>query len=78
MKYSKAPTEVRRILEYVQDALSMRVEDEGIGISQEEHARIFEPFYRAANALNIEGRGAALSVIRKYASRPDEGGQHRG
>ncbi len=68
LKYSKAPTEVRCVLEYGQDALSMRVEDEGIGIPQEEQKRIFEPFYRAANAMNIEGTGAALSVIREFVS----------
>ncbi len=72
LKYSKAPTEVRCILEYGKDALSMRVEDEGIGIPQDEQTRIFEPFYRAANALNIEGTGAALSVIREFVN------MHRG
>lgn len=41
------------------------VEDEGIGISADEAKKIFEPFYRAPNAMIIEGTGLGLSIVKK-------------
>lgn len=39
--------------------------DEGIGIPLEEQQHIFEPFYRAANTINIKGHGIGLSLAKK-------------
>lgn len=42
------------------------VEDDGIGISQEDQQHLFERFFRAKNAANIQGTGLGLHIIAKY------------
>jgi PAS domain S-box-containing protein len=46
--------------------LQISVRDEGIGISVEEQEHLFERFFRAGNALNIQGTGLGLHIIRRY------------
>ncbi|MVM33148.1 HAMP domain-containing protein [Spirosoma sp. HMF4905] len=41
------------------------IQDKGIGISAHDQAHIFEPFYRATNALNYQGFGIGLSICAK-------------
>ena len=38
-------------------------EDRGIGISEEDLQKIFEPFYRGTNALSIPGSGIGLPLV---------------
>jgi len=42
--------------------------DNGIGIPIEETDKIFNPFYRATNAANINGHGIGLSLVDKVIS----------
>jgi len=42
--------------------------DNGIGIPVEETDKIFNPFYRATNAANINGHGIGLSLVDKVIS----------
>lgn len=42
------------------------VKDEGIGISAEDQQHLFERFFRAKNAVNIQGTGLGLHIIAKY------------
>jgi len=42
------------------------VQDEGIGISEEDQQHLFERFFRAKNAANIQGTGLGLHIISKY------------
>ena len=46
------------------DALVFQVEDEGMGIPQEDHPYIFEDFFRSRNAEGIAGAGLGLSVAK--------------
>ncbi|MBD2752226.1 sensor histidine kinase [Spirosoma validum] len=41
------------------------IQDRGIGMSDDDVRRIFEPFYRAQNALGFEGFGIGLSISAK-------------
>ena len=41
-------------------------EDEGIGISDEDKQHLFERFFRAKNAVNIQGTGLGLHIVAKY------------
>ncbi|BAV05800.1 two-component sensor histidine kinase [Filimonas lacunae] len=45
----------------------LSVQDQGIGISKEDQAHLFERFFRASNASNIDGTGLGLHIVAKYA-----------
>jgi len=42
------------------------VKDNGIGISKEDQQHLFERFFRAQNATNIQGTGLGLNIVAKY------------
>ena len=42
------------------------VKDKGIGISEEDQKHLFERFFRAHNATNIQGTGLGLNIVKKY------------
>ena len=50
-------------------SVRIEVEDTGIGIPQNEQHRIFEEFFRASNAKNVErdGTGLGLSIVKQIA-----------
>src|SRR5207342_2983785 len=45
---------------------TLSVKDTGIGISEEDKQHLFERFFRAKNAINIQGTGLGLHIIAKY------------
>jgi PAS domain S-box-containing protein len=49
-------------LNQVDDDYQITVSDNGIGIPKNAQSRIFERFYRADNAINIEGQGTGLGL----------------
>jgi PAS domain S-box-containing protein len=42
------------------------VRDEGIGISKEDRVHLFSSFFRGKNALNIQGTGLGLHIVKRY------------
>ncbi len=46
--------------------ISIEVQDEGIGISDEDQKHLFERFYRGKNAFNIQGTGLGLHIVGNY------------
>ncbi|TKK70247.1 PAS domain S-box protein [Ilyomonas limi] len=48
------------------DQLQIVVQDNGIGISKEDMQHLFERFFRAKNASNIQGTGLGLHIVVKY------------
>jgi PAS domain S-box-containing protein len=49
-----------------EDHIKITVRDQGIGISEEDLQHLFERFFRAKNAQNIQGTGLGLHIISKY------------
>ena len=47
--------------------LVLSVKDEGIGISEEDQEHMFTSFYRGKNAINIQGTGLGLHIVKRYA-----------
>ncbi|MFM7903169.1 MAG: sensor histidine kinase, partial [Bacteroidota bacterium] len=47
--------------------LQISVTDQGIGIPESEQQHIFDRFFRANNAVNIQGTGLGLNIVKKYA-----------
>ncbi|MEO7988345.1 MAG: PAS domain-containing sensor histidine kinase [Chryseolinea sp.] len=43
------------------------ISDEGIGIPKEDQKHLFERFFRASNAGNVQGTGLGLNIVRRYA-----------
>ncbi len=48
------------------DRIEIEVLDQGIGIPKEEQEHLFERFFRAKNATNIQGTGLGLNIVVKY------------
>lgn len=46
--------------------LTLNVKDNGMGIPSSDHSHIFERFFRAPNAANIQGTGLGLNLVKKY------------
>lgn len=49
-----------------EDTAIISVQDEGIGISKEDQAHLFSSFYRGKNALNVQGTGLGLHIVKRY------------
>ena len=45
--------------------LTVDVEDQGIGIPEEDQGKLFQRFYRASNVTNIEGTGLGLNIVQR-------------
>lgn len=46
--------------------LQVSIKDYGIGIPQDEQKKLFERFFRAQNATNIQGTGLGLNIVKSY------------
>jgi PAS domain S-box-containing protein len=46
--------------------LIISIRDQGIGISESDQKHLFERFYRASNASNIQGTGLGLNIVKSY------------
>ncbi len=46
--------------------ITMAVSDEGIGIGKDDQEHLFTSFFRAANAVNIQGTGLGLHIVKRY------------
>lgn len=49
-----------------QGAIALSVRDKGIGISAGDRQHLFNSFFRGGNAVNIEGSGLGLHIVRRY------------
>jgi signal transduction histidine kinase len=65
IKYSLADTTVRFQLIGQEKTVIFQIQDEGIGIPEEEQKRLFQPFYRASNVSKIPGTGLGLAIVKK-------------
>lgn len=48
---------------HIEKYIEISFEDRGIGISEEDLRKIFEPFYRGANTISISGIGIGLTLV---------------
>jgi signal transduction histidine kinase len=47
------------------EKVTICVSDEGIGISEKDQGRLFEPFHRGENVGNIKGTGLGLAIAQR-------------
>lgn len=66
VKYSGESQKIDLETEIGQEQIRVKVRDYGIGIPKEEQPHLFERFFRAKNATNIQGTGLGLNIVKKY------------
>jgi len=65
IKYSPEDGIVRVVLACDEAAVTLRVEDQGIGIPEQDQSRLFESFRRAGNVGHIQGTGIGLTIVKR-------------
>lgn len=65
IKYSPSGSEVRISLSESRENLMICVEDDGIGIAEEDLENLFEPFFRGGNVNEIPGTGLGLPIVKR-------------
>lgn len=63
-KYSPKGSTIELELDYHPGEAVFRVKDQGIGIPEEDQARLFETFHRAKNVGTTPGTGLGLTIVR--------------
>jgi len=65
VKYSPESSDVEIVLKCDAGTAVIAVADRGLGMTEADRVRVFEPFRRGQNVANIAGIGLGLSVARK-------------
>jgi signal transduction histidine kinase len=66
-KYSPENKPIHLVCRLAGSQVQFSVRDEGIGIPDDDKKHIFERFFRATNAGNIQGTGLGLNIVKRYA-----------
>ncbi len=64
-KYSSLNSNIYLNLSYENDSVVFQIQDQGIGIPEEDQQRLFDSFYRATNVGTIPGTGLGLAIVKK-------------
>ncbi|MEX1382469.1 ATP-binding protein, partial [Lutibacter sp.] len=66
IKYSSSNDKIIINIKENTDQLTLEVVDYGIGIPLDEQKNLFNRFFRAKNATNIQGTGLGLYIVKQY------------
>jgi PAS domain S-box-containing protein len=66
IKYSHDDGLIEITTSHSNDLLTVVVKDYGIGISEADQKNLFQRFFRAENATNIQGTGLGLNIVKRY------------
>jgi PAS domain S-box-containing protein len=69
IKYSPKGSKIKLKIYAEGEFLIIIIEDEGIGIPKEAQNYVFERFYRAKNALHIQGTGLGLNIVKRHLEK---------
>jgi len=67
LKFSDAGSQIWVRSRVAGDEALISVQDRGIGISEEDQQHLFSTFFRGKNAVNIQGTGLGLHIVKRYA-----------
>lgn len=65
-KYSENGKKISITTSINETTITINIQDHGIGIPFKEQKKLFNEFYRASNASNIQGTGLGLVIVKKY------------
>src|SRR5699024_7949069 len=65
-KFSEENTVIKVKSKVDKNLISIKVKDQGQGISLEDQKKIFNRFFRGENALTTPGTGLGLHIVRNY------------
>ena len=65
-KYSKGKRNPELVISFKSKEFVLLVKDYGIGIPKDELPKLFQPFFRANNVIEIKGTGLGLSIAKEY------------
>jgi PAS domain S-box-containing protein len=66
IKYSPEGASIQLRTRIAEGQLVLEVEDQGMGIPEEDQEHLFERFFRASNVVNVQGTGLGLNIVHKY------------
>lgn len=66
IKYSGVDGKIKIDIEQDKKDVTIRLTDNGIGISEEDQHQLFQRFYRASNSGNVQGTGLGLHIFKRY------------
>lgn len=66
VKYSREDTEIDLTINVSGDTIVFQIEDQGIGIPEQDQKNIFERYFRAENVLTIQGTGIGLNIVKSH------------
>lgn len=65
-KYSESHKNIFLTCARNNNQIVFHIRDEGIGIPKEDHKHLFDRFFRASNAGNVQGTGLGLNIVKRY------------
>jgi signal transduction histidine kinase len=69
IKYTDATKQITIKLAKTNNIVSLTIADQGIGIPEADMKHLFEPFFRASNAVNLPGTGLGLNIVKEAVNR---------
>jgi PAS domain S-box-containing protein len=66
IKFSETHATIRVSSEMKDHFICTTIRDEGMGISEEDQEHLFSSFFRGRNAVNIQGTGLGLHIVKRY------------
>jgi PAS domain S-box-containing protein len=66
IKFSEEGTEIDVSTAVTNSEAMISVRDQGIGIPKEDIEHLFSSFFRSANAVNIQGTGLGLHIVKRF------------
>lgn len=66
VKFSDPGSRIDVCSQIADHTASVTVRDKGIGIAEEDQKHLFSTFFRGKNAVNIQGTGLGLHIVKRY------------
>jgi PAS domain S-box-containing protein len=66
LKFSDEDKTVTIDINNTKKQLTLKISDQGMGISNDDQEHLFQRFFRGQNATNVQGTGLGLNIVSKY------------